>query len=346
LQNVTDGFASRVEERTDDTAVLERICTAYIKATEQQRFAKQVYHATKWWKAMRKASLEPVQRALAGRDIEGLRAMYRNFFRDSCSAGLVGEPFQMAKAYNGTRVKDAYRRFFLSDALHRIDYWRSQTGSHFALRELADLNVGNPFGVQIEGSFVRTGAEYPHYCAQRICGILPTGNGLVVEIGGGFGGMAYYLLRDRPAFRYADFDVPESLALTAYYLFKSFPQRSLLLYGEEEFTPDSQSKFNIILMPVFELGKLLAKSADLTFSSHAMSDLSSHATAEYMDEIDRATRKSFLYVGDAAASVLLQRCISAKYDAFALVEKRALEWNSLKFVDAKEVELLYRVNTQ
>jgi putative sugar O-methyltransferase len=284
LQSVTDGFASRRNGQCNDTALLERICTAYNKATSQQHFAKHAYNATNWWKDMRNAGLEPVQRALAARDTNTLQAMYQNFYRDSCSAGLVGVPFQMAKAYNGTRVKDTYRRFFLSDALHRIDYWKSQTGNRFDVCELAGPEVGNPFGVQIEGTFVRTGAEYQHYCAQRICDLLPAGDGFVVEIGGGFGGMAYYLLRDRPALRYADFDVPESLALTSYYLLKAFPHLSLLLYGEEEFTHGAQEKFDIVLMPVFELGKLAPKSVDLTFSSHAMSDLSSHATAEYMDD--------------------------------------------------------------
>jgi putative sugar O-methyltransferase len=312
----------------------------------QQHFAKQAYNATKWWKDMRNAGLEPVQRALAARETNTLQAMYQNFYRDSCSAGLVGVPFQMARAYNGARVKDTYRSFFLSDALHRIDYWKSQTGNRFDVCELAGPEVGNPFGVQIEGTFVRTGAEYQHYCAQRICDLLPAGDGFVVEIGGGFGGMAYYLLRDRPALRYADFDVPESLALTSYYLLKAFPHLSLLLYGEEEFTHGAQEKFDIVLMPVFELGKLAPKSVDLTFSSHAMSDLSSHATAEYMDEIARTTRRYLLYIGHAAAGASFQKVMSVKYPAFTLVEKCDLEWNRLKFVDAEEVELLYRVNSE
>jgi putative sugar O-methyltransferase len=364
LQSVTDGFASHLEDRRNDTALLERICTAYNKAMAQQRFAKPAYHATNWWKAMRNAGVEPVQRALAAGDTRTLQAMYENFYRDSCSAGLVGVPFQMAKAYNGARLKDTYRRFFLSDALHRIDYWKSQTGDRFDLRELAGPEVGNPFGVQIEGTFVRTGAEYQHYCAQRICDLLPAGDGFVVEIGGGFGGMAYYLLRDRPALRYADFDVPESLALTSYYLLKAFSRLNFLLYGEEEFahgfdveadlkighysraSAHARRRSDIILMPVFELGKLAAKSVDLTFSSHAMSDLSSQATAEYMDEIARTTRKYLLYIGHSAAGAAFQKLVRARYPAFTLVEKCDLEWNSLKFVDADEVELLYRVNSE
>src|ERR1700732_549106 len=60
LQNVTDGFASRVDDKGDDTALLERICTAYIRATEQQSFVKQAYRATSWWQSVQQDSLAPV----------------------------------------------------------------------------------------------------------------------------------------------------------------------------------------------------------------------------------------------------------------------------------------------
>jgi putative sugar O-methyltransferase len=343
LQNVTDGFASRADGRGDDTALLERICTAYIRATEEQSFVKQAYRATSWWQSMRQGNSAPVHRALAARDTKALRAMYQNFFRDPCSAGLIGVPLHMAKAYSGKAVNDLYRRFFLSDALHRIDYWKAQTGSRFELRDLAGPGIGNPFGVLIEGTLVSTGAEYQHYCAQRICDLLPSDSASVVEIGGGFGSMAYYLLRDRPEFTYIDFDVPESLALTSYYLLRSFPNLSFLLYGEEELTQWAHTKFNVILMPVFELSKMPANSVDLTFSSHAMSSLSHHAIVEYMNEIARFTRKSFLYVGDGAGGSSLHELIRMKYASFALVEKRPVEWNSQKSINANELECLYHI---
>lgn len=86
LRNVTAGFAPRGDDRGDDTALLERICKAYIRATDQEPCAKQAYRATGWWQSVRKASLEPVRRALAAGDIKRLRGMYQNFFRDSCSS--------------------------------------------------------------------------------------------------------------------------------------------------------------------------------------------------------------------------------------------------------------------
>ncbi len=54
LQNVTEGFRSRIDDATDDKELLERICAAYIRAVEQQKFAPEAYMATEWWQPVRK----------------------------------------------------------------------------------------------------------------------------------------------------------------------------------------------------------------------------------------------------------------------------------------------------
>ncbi len=98
LQNVTDGFASKITETEDDTKLLERICAAYIRASEQQNFVPDAYKATGSWEQVRERNLGPVVRALLKRDTEALGKMYRNFFRDACSSGLLAVPNGMSKA--------------------------------------------------------------------------------------------------------------------------------------------------------------------------------------------------------------------------------------------------------
>ena len=282
-----------------------------------------------------------MRQALATRDTDTLRAMYQNFFRDPCGAGLIGLP--LAKAYFGETIDDVYRHLFLSDALYRIDYWKAQTGNRFDLSELAGPGIGNPFGILIEGTLVCKGAEYQHYCAQRIQELAPSTRASIVEIGGGYGGMAYYLLRGNPQFTYIDFDVPESLALISYYLLKSFPNLKFLLYGEEDLTPEAISRSNVILMPSFELSKVPTRSIDVAFSSHTMSDLSRSAQIVYLNEIERMTRKSFLNISEGEGSALLDELIGARSVSLRLAEKRALGWNSHKLRSAKELEYHYQI---
>jgi putative sugar O-methyltransferase len=334
LQHVTDGFLSRIDEMSDDTELLERICTAYIRAVKQQRFAPETYKATEWWQQVRQRSLGPVTQALLTRDIDALRRMYRNFFRDPCSSGLLGAPYGMSKAYFGGKIKDVHRRFYLSHVLYRFDYWMAQTGGRFVLRDLAGPGIGNPFGVLIEGAHISVGSEYAHYCAHRVDSLLVPENATVAEIGGGFGGMAYYLLRDRARVTYLDFDIPESIALTSYYLLKAFPQLTFLLYGEEELTKEAIAQADVVLMPVFELATMPPGSVDVTFSSHAMSDISSGALVEYLNNIDRMTRDCLIYIGNSRASETISDLVSQRYGSFELTETRSSGWQSHKISGA------------
>jgi hypothetical protein len=342
VRNVRDGFAPRLNGG-DDTAILQRICNSYIRAIERETLAKGAYGPTGWWNEVRQTSLGPLRRALASRDLAALSTMFCNFFRDPCSAGLIAVPYKMSGACQGHPVDERHARFFLSNALHRIDYWRELTGNCFGLRDLAGTDVGNPFGVSIDGVLIRSGTESQHYFAQRIAELLSSQSAVVTEIGGGFGGMAYYLLRDHPQISYRNFDVPESIALASYYLLKSFPHRKFLLYGEEELTVESFAKYNVALLPVFELNRLATKSVDLTFSSHTMSDLAHAAIIEYLEQIVRMTHRYFLYVGRTAESDPFQKLIRRRYPAFTLSEKRFLEWNKQKTLNDSEVECLYQI---
>jgi putative sugar O-methyltransferase len=334
LQNVTKGFISRIDETGDDTGLLERICTAYIKAVEQQQLAPDAYKATDWWQQVRQRSLGPVTRALLTRDIAALRKMYRNFFREPCSSGLLGAPYGMSKAYFGGEIKDVYRRFYLSHVLYRFDYWKAQTDGRFELRDLAGPGIGNPFGVLIDGTHISVGSEYAHYCAHRVYSLLDSDTTAVAEVGGGFGGMAYYLLRDRPGVTYLDFDIPESIALASYYLLKAFPRLTFLLYGEEDLTSESIARADVVLMPVFELATMPAESVDVTFSSHAMSDISSEALVEYLNNIDRMTRGCILYIGNSRASESMLDLVRQRHDSFELAETRSSGWHSHKISGA------------
>jgi putative sugar O-methyltransferase len=344
LQSVTDGFVSRIDDLSDDTALLERICAAYTKAVKQQQFVPQTYRATEWWEQVQQRSLGPVMRALLAHDIDALRGMYRNFFRDPCSTGLIGVPYGMSKAYFAKTIKDAHRRFYLSDVLYRIDHWMERTNGHFALRDLAGPGIGNPFGVLIDGTLVEEGAEYRHYCAYKVSRLLDLESATVAEIGGGFGGMAYYLLRDRPGVTYLDFDVAESIALTSYYLMKAFPHSTFLLYGEEEPTMEAIARSDVVLLPLFELPRMPAESVAVTFSSHAMSDISTEAQIDYLDNIARVTRRFFLYMGIDRAGQSISDLIAQRYEAFKLAEMRSSGWHSHKISSAGEVERLYRIS--
>ena len=345
LQNVSDGFAQRLRPPNDDTALLERICAAYVAATAKENSISGTYQATAWWDDVRKRSLGPVMRALQTGDIATLRTMYGNFFREPCAAGLVSVPYGMTPIYFGNAMKDIHRRVYLSDALYRLDCWQTETENRFTVRDLAVPPIGNPYGVMIDGTLVAARAEFQHYCAYRLASLLKTSEtGSVAEIGAGFGGMAYYLLRDRPGVRYLNFDLPESIALASYYLMKLFPDLNFLLYGEAPLADEPIARADVVLLPLTEMQRMTAKVADITFSSHAMSDVAPAAAVSYLKTIARMTRDYFLFLGIDTPDKSLPAIISRATASFRLEERRDSPWHIHKLKNANEVECLYSID--
>jgi hypothetical protein len=341
LDHVSRGFAPRSADLSVDIELLRRICAAYNRAAEQERSAPEAYQASGWWRQVRNASLGPVTRALETQDLASLAKLYSNFYRDPCSAGLVGVPYGMNSAYFGGWIHNLYRRFYLGDALHTLDYWDKQTGGAYSLHELEGPDIGNPFGILLDGVLVRSGSAYQHYTARKVISCLGSVPSTVVEIGGGFGGMAYYLLRDQAHVKYIDFDVPESLALTSYYLLRSFPHLKFLLYGEEEITPAAIARADVVLMPTYAMNSLASTSADVVFSSHAISDISHEAMQAYVAAIARMTSGFFLYMGDAKGIRSMEAHVSQGPHRLQLQAMKHTEWNSHRCSGAQEVECVF-----
>lgn len=342
LDRVPDGFALRPEPDEDDSALLYRICTAYTRAMERQNTAPPAFRPTRWWQRISEKSLGPVARALAARDLVALRRMYRNFFRDPCSTGLLGLPVDMAKCYFGANIDWYYREFFLADALHRLDLWRSWTGNRFPLAALASPNIGNPYGVVIEGMLIRIAAEYQHFYAQEIARLLkPANPGAVMEIGGGFGGMAYYLIRDRPGVKYINFDVPETTALASYYLLKSFPKLKATLYGEAPLTLRTLRDSDIVLWPICELPEMPENSVDIAFNSHVIRDMPVRVTCKYIEQMIRTTRRHILNLDRSKTVRLFSAQLNRQAAQFHLVRMRRVFWNSARALQTDETECLF-----
>jgi hypothetical protein len=335
MDSVEKGFAPRLQNSEDDTTLLKRICNAYSKAVERQSAASETFQPSRWWRLVEGGNLGPVKRALAAHDLDSLRLMYRNFFRDPCGAGLVGLP---GIAHGFSR----YKELFLIDALHRTDLWHHRTAGRFPLADLETPDIGNPLGVVIGNTLVRTGCEDQHFYARKIIELKGSAETpAVAEIGGGFGGMAYFLLRDRPGLTYLDFDVPESIALASWYLLKAFPGLKATLYGEAPLNAETMNTSDIILMPGFLLPQMPDRSVDVSFNSHVLSDMSAASIHEYLAEIVRATRGSILHVNGTESCRTVSAWLGNNAKDFALVDQQPAEWNTARSLHPDETECLY-----
>jgi putative sugar O-methyltransferase len=334
-------FAPRPGIAQDDSIILRRIIAAYKMAKINQRDAGEAFNVSNEWLPIYEQDLGPVMKALLAEDVGELQRMYQNFFRDPCGTGLVGFSPSILKVCFGENIKGIYRKFVLCDALHRSDLWRKRTNNIYSADVLASPIVGNPYGYFMDGVFVRQGGEYQHYYSHAISQLLPSGGNQVVELGGGYGGLAYYLNRDNPSVTYIDFDLPEMLALATYYLMKTLPNLQISLYGETNFPNEALLAPGIVMMPSFEIVKMPSKSAAVSFNSYSLAEMSPSTIRVYIDQIARITNANFLHINHNRRAELSADKFGIEDHGFKLISRELAGWTLAINPDSDEYEYLY-----
>ena len=277
-----------------ETEVIKRIIKTY--NSMQDKFKEldiPAYKIGKEWQGIINQHYSPLITSLTNGDIASTRKLFKNFCRSGISRGLdFGSDFDHLQRKGLDNV-------YINEYLKRLHIWIAFLGQERNLKELAFPAIGNPYGISIEGSLIPFCALRMHYHSSRIASLAVSKSikhPVVCEIGGGFGGMAYYLLKNNNArFKYLDFDIPIVLSLCSYFLMLAFPNLKILLYGEEELTQESIKSYDIILMPHFQLPDIPDKSIDISFNSRSLIEMDEKTIVEYLKRITRITRYYFLH---------------------------------------------------
>ncbi|MEI8156269.1 MAG: putative sugar O-methyltransferase [Burkholderiales bacterium] len=336
---------SCMDRRSDnhDEKTFERIVAAYRKSKAVQMRSASVYQVSNEWLPIYTEHLGRIMDVLARGDLVQLKASYNNFFRDSCSSGLHGYLLDVPQHFAGNDIHPGLRARYFHDVLHRFKLWWELMEMGCPLNDLQSPNIGNPYGYTIDGHFIRAGADYQHYYASIIARLIRgPGHKMVAEIGGGFGGMAYYLMRDNADLTYLDFDLPENVALTSFYLLTAFPDKKIALFGEVELDSDEIQHYDAALMPSFELHKVRDESVDLTFNSYSLAEMSKETIDDYIAHVNRFTSKFVFHVNHTKVSLVKASDFGISKEKFELVFRSTALWNASRNTDVDEFEYLYK----
>jgi hypothetical protein len=278
----------------EEERIVKRILVAYLKAKSDQKSVAPPYGARGEWDSFIRTGKREYVAALERSEVEDLSRLLRNFFRNTGADGLLTISSYSQIAAANTRRKMKFVHYLLQDYYN----WKDLTGNT-SPRPLGSPAIGNAWGYIIDNQLVMPGACRHNYFAHQARLLLSEVEGgvpVVAEIGGGFGGLAYFLLSSGANCRYVNFDLPEILVVEQYYLMSAFPEKNFLLYGEQpiDFGPALES-FDVILMPNFELPKLPDDSVDLFINTGSLSEMDYATVEEYIRHITRACRLYFFH---------------------------------------------------
>lgn len=327
-----------------DPVIVARIITAYNLAKEAQKGKPDEYQVGNEWTPIYERYMGDIMAKLARHDNPAVATVYGNFFRDACSVGLHGMPVDMLSTYFSGPVSAELGSLYLNDLTHRFKIWLTTLGKEMALTELQTPVIGNPYGCTIDGVFYRSGVDYLHYYATTIRRLLgdPDAHHTVLELGGGFGGMAYFLMRDSRHLTYIDVDLPENMALTAFYLLSAFPEKKFLLYGEADLATIRLNTYDAVLLPNFEIERLTGDSIDLSFNSYSLAEMTRPTIHKYLEHINRCTIQYFFHVNHTSNCKVGADEFPVDLQKFALLFRAPALWNHARNKDMDEFEFVYK----
>lgn len=346
LANVERGLLPRPTTTTSPQQRIEiaaRVAAAYRAAVQAPRAAEPVYRPSNEWLPIYRAKLGPLIAGLQAANAADIRSLLDGFFRSSISVGLAGLAVDMRKTFFDRAPTRVAKTRLLIDMLYRFRHLQELVPGVKAA-ELGVADVGDPYGMLIDGCFVRSGADYQYYYAHRVANLLPRdGHAVVAELGGGTGGFGYFLATLRPrAVTYLNLDLPEVLAISSYQLLNLFPDRKILLYGESR-SCDSRTleQYDMALLPSFCVEDLPNDSVDVAFNSYSLAEMDEPTIANYTAQLSRVARGAILHVNHVSRARVSADRFVFDNQRFELRERRRALWNLGRDLECDEYEFLY-----
>ena len=142
-------------------------------------------------------------------------------------------------------------------------------------------------GFYVGDMFIMSQAPRLSYSSQIVSNI---SKGDVVEIGGGFGGIAYHLFKDFNFNKtYINFDIPYVSLVAKYFLTTVFPEKRFMFYGEDKI--ENYNKYDIVILPYYEFSKM--PNFDTVVNFNSLPEMGSYQVKEYLKLIDKKAKHFF-----------------------------------------------------
>ena len=269
---------------------MSRLLDAYLRAQENAKTTSKKYQVGENWGSVLRDSRGDFYKIANCQDVEALTKKLENFCRNSLSTSIMGGEEAFLSFVN-IKSQEPWLQ-------HNLEVWIGLVDGKATIEEAAMPPIGNPYGYDVEGHIINWNSFVNHGRAFRCLRLLEDQtHPVVAEIGGGFGGFAYYLLRKNRPLTYINFDLPENLLISSYYLSMAFPEKKILLYDSSSMSLDRivLEEYDAVMMPNFMLPYLQDKSVELFINTISFSEMEYDTICEYFFQIDRIGARYFYH---------------------------------------------------
>jgi len=326
LSALEKGLASRAPVGNGEGIakdLLSRIQDFYQTMKSQQRHQPDIYQPGGEWETHVERRMTHYA-AFYERSTDKLAHLLGNFWRNE-----LGVLVKQYASFDDLSGDQAARLRYAQLMAHDLMIW-----TNLSVGELSDVaipEVGHPWGYLWNGTLIGSKALRYHILATQIRQITEDRKiPIVAEIGGGYAGMAYFLMRGSEPRKYIGFDLPETLVVAAYYLSSCAPHRRVYMHKGDRIDWDSILKeYDVILMPNWCIETLPPDSVDVFVNTFSLSEMPYAVIKKYLEEIAKSCRGYFLHNNMDRAGVVNEgheRTPASMYpfppSAFKLLYKR------------------------
>jgi putative sugar O-methyltransferase len=207
--------------------------------------------------------------------------------------GLPEDSFLKLRIHTYHLTGDNYQTYYFGDAeafraVHSLDHYTADIPDEFVLDE-------PPGGIGFTYSSGRV-VSLDSLRYQRVVNTLVRHADLrtlsakapsILEIGGGYGGLAHHLSRLCPGSRYVIVDIPETLLFSSTYLTLQNPGKKLYLYDPTDFEqvlqPGQRAAYDFVLLPDYRLDALRDMRFDLAINQASLQEMRAEQVRRYLD---------------------------------------------------------------
>ena len=245
-------------------------------------------HLTGEWGDVQGRLRASYRQRLDSGDVEELRPFFSSLFRTGAIQGLVSYDLGLVSEEGPEVLGEHVRKNLRIWALSLPDIGSDERVISEQLAYVVAPDVGEPISWIVHSN---NGTSVPimfdtlrHDWYARRCINLVEQSGTILEIGGGYGGLAWQLVRRGHDGTIVLCDIPETLYVAYYFL-------SML--GIDVQWYDDRDDATVVLVPAREYDRW--HDADLVFASHSLCEMGETVATQYLRWIERDLQPRWIY---------------------------------------------------